>query len=71
MGACTNSTGWQKTEFHNRMQQEKIMASYIHISKINLQAIVAEKIMASYIQISKISLQSTVANNYHKLYPYQ
>jgi len=46
------------------------MASYIHISKINLQAIVAEKIMASYIQISKISLQSTVANNYHKLYPY-
>ena len=33
------------------------MASYIHISKINLQAIVAEKIMASYIQISKISLQ--------------
>jgi len=33
------------------------MVSYIQISKISLQSIVADKTTAKYIQISKISLQ--------------
>ena len=45
----------------NRISQsnvaEKIMVSYIQISKISLQSIVADKTTAKYIQISKISLQ--------------